>query len=102
MKNIKAIIVLGFIAGTALFESCVKDLDRVPFYEQTSATVYNDAANYRSLIAKVYAGLAVSGQQGPAGKPDISGNEGTIIRCIVVNCCRRLFVKRHSIEVFYT
>ena len=73
MKNIKAIIVLGFIAGTALFESCVKDLDRVPFYEQTSATVYNDAANYRSLIAKVYAGLAVSGQQGPAGKPDISG-----------------------------
>ena len=73
MKNIKAIIILGFIAGTTLFESCVKDLDRVPFYEQTSATVYNDAANYRSLIAKVYAGLAVSGQQGPAGKPDISG-----------------------------
>ncbi len=73
MKNIKAILILGFIASTTLFESCIKDLDRVPFYEQTSATVYNDAANYRSLIAKVYAGLAVSGQKGPDGKPDISG-----------------------------
>jgi hypothetical protein len=56
-----------------VFESCTKDLDRVPFYEVTSATVYNDPANYRSILAKIYAGLALSGQQGPAGKADISG-----------------------------
>ena len=73
MKNSKNIILLGFIAVISVFESCVKDLDRVPFYEVTSATVYNDPANYRSIIAKVYAGLALSGQQGPAGKADISG-----------------------------
>lgn len=53
--------------------SCVKDLDRVPFIDVTSATVYNNPANYKQILAKVYAGLAVSGQQGPAGKPDISG-----------------------------
>jgi hypothetical protein len=53
--------------------SCIKDLDRVPYVEVTSATVYNDAKNYKPILAKLYAGLAVSGQQGPSGKPDISG-----------------------------
>src|SRR5690348_4087563 len=64
-----------FIAAVAilLFESCTKDLDRKPFYSATSATVYNDFSNYKLILAKIYAGLAVSGQQGPAGKPDISG-----------------------------
>ena len=39
----------------------------------TEANVFNDASSYRSFLAKVYAGLAVSGQQGPAGRPDIQG-----------------------------
>ena len=73
MKNIKNSIIICSILAMTMLESCVKDLDRVPVYDITSATVYNDPANYRSIIAKVYAGLAVSGQQGPAGKPDISG-----------------------------
>ncbi len=73
MQNSKKIIFFALITALTVFESCVKDLDRVPFYDITSATVYNDPANYRAIIAKVYAGLAVSGQQGPAGKPDISG-----------------------------
>ena len=73
MKNSKKIIFLGLILALTIFESCVKDLDRVPYYDISSATVYNDPANYRAIIAKVYAGLAVSGQEGPAGKPDISG-----------------------------
>ena len=34
---------------------------------------FNDPATYRAFIAKVYAGLAVSGQQGAAGQPDIQG-----------------------------
>ncbi len=73
MKNSKKMIFLGLIAVMTVFESCIKDLDRVPVYDVTSATVYNDPANYRAIIAKVYSGLALSGQQGPAGKPDISG-----------------------------
>lgn len=39
----------------------------------TSANVFNDPNSYKAFLAKVYAGLAVSGQQGPAGNPDISG-----------------------------
>lgn len=39
----------------------------------TEANVFNDPGSYRSFIARVYAGLAVSGQQGPAGQPDIQG-----------------------------
>jgi starch-binding outer membrane protein, SusD/RagB family len=74
MKNSKKIIFFGLLmTALTVFESCLKDLDRVPVYDVTSATVYNDPANYRSIIAKVYAGLALSGQQGPAGKADISG-----------------------------
>ena len=35
--------------------------------------VITDPANYIHVLAKLYAGLAVSGQQGPSGQPDISG-----------------------------
>lgn len=53
--------------------SCTKDLDREPFYDITSASVYKDFTNYKQILAKLYAGYAVSGQQGPAGNADISG-----------------------------
>jgi len=39
----------------------------------TEANVFNDPNSYLAFIAKVYGGLAVSGQQGAAGQPDISG-----------------------------
>ncbi len=53
--------------------SCTKDLNRLPFYDVTSATIYSNFANYKAVLAKLYVGYAISGQQGPAGKPDISG-----------------------------
>jgi len=66
------------VAAMAMATSCVNDLDRVPKYEVTSASVYADFANYKPVLARLYATLAVSGQQGPSGKPDISGiDEGT-------------------------
>ena len=61
------------------FSACFNDLDTVPLDkdEITSAVVYDDPDSYRQVLAKLYAGLAVTGQQGPAGQPDISGiNEG--------------------------
>src|SRR3989304_3850560 len=39
----------------------------------TEANIFNDPSSYRAFIARVYAGLAVSGQQGPHGRADISG-----------------------------
>ncbi|MGC9471616.1 MAG: RagB/SusD family nutrient uptake outer membrane protein [Bacteroidales bacterium] len=60
---------------TLVLASCVKDLDTVPLDpdEITSATVFETLDGYTSVLAKAYAGLALSGQQGPAGMPDISG-----------------------------
>jgi len=67
-----SLLVAALVIG---FASCVKDLDTVPLDkdEITSATVYDNPASYYQVLAKVYAGMAVSGQQGPAGMPDISG-----------------------------
>jgi hypothetical protein len=55
--------------------SCTKDLNTVPIdpLVVTSVTVYKDAHAYKQVLAKCYAGLAVSGQQGPHGNPDIRG-----------------------------
>jgi starch-binding outer membrane protein, SusD/RagB family len=71
IKNIGKISAV--VCGLVAMQACVNDLDRQPFIEVTSATVYKDPASYSQVLAKLYAGLAVSGQQGPAGQPDISG-----------------------------
>ncbi len=73
MKNIiYKILVFGLLVA---FTSCVNDLDVVPIDpdSQTSATVYDDPNAYRQILAKIYAGFVVTGQQGPSGMPDIAG-----------------------------
>ncbi len=67
-----AIVLAGLVL---VLPSCIKDLDTVPIDPDvvTSATVYDDPASYKMVLAKLYAGLAVTGQTGPAGNPDISG-----------------------------
>jgi hypothetical protein len=72
-RHIKKIILSGIVALTVA--SCTDDLDQVPPYELTSATVYQDFNNYKQVLAKLYAGYAVTGQQGPAGNPDITGGD---------------------------
>lgn len=55
--------------------SCINDLDTLPLDQDvvTSEDVYSNPENYKSVLAKLYAGLAVSGQEGPAGNNDLSG-----------------------------
>jgi hypothetical protein len=53
--------------------SCTKDLDQVPSYSANSEAIYRDPALTFQALARLYATLAVSGQSGPAGLPDISG-----------------------------
>ncbi len=72
MKN-KFFKSLMAAALVIIFTGCAKTLDRKPPYDVTSATVYDKFSNYKSILAKLYAGLAVSGQQGPSGRPDIFG-----------------------------
>jgi hypothetical protein len=68
------ISVFVIIAITAL-TSCVNDLDTLPLDKDviTSVDVYAKPENYKGVLAKLYAGLAVSGQQGAAGMNDLSG-----------------------------
>lgn len=60
-----AVLVLGAVGCT--------DTTVEPKSTVTDANVFNDANSYRAFLAKVYAGLAVSGQQGAAGRGDIEG-----------------------------
>ncbi len=55
--------------------SCTKELDKIEIDEDiySSEVFYQDEASYKQFLAKLYAGLAVSGQQGPAGNSDIAG-----------------------------
>ncbi|SIT84545.1 RagB/SusD family nutrient uptake outer membrane protein [Pontibacter indicus] len=70
-RYLKTILCAGLMAVAAT--SCVDDLEREPFYEATSASVYRDFANYKPILAKLYAGFALTGQQGPSGRPDVGG-----------------------------
>ena len=52
--------------------SCT-DVTTEPKSTVTGANVFNDPSSYRAFLARIYTGLAVTGQQGPAGKADIQG-----------------------------
>jgi hypothetical protein len=60
-----ALLILGGAACT--------DTTELPTSTITDDTYFDDPSSYRTLLAKIYAGLAVSGQEGPAGNGDIKG-----------------------------
>ena len=49
------------------------DTTELPITTISDTNYFNDPSSYRAFLARIYAGLAVSGQQGPAGNPDIKG-----------------------------
>ncbi|MFN2637919.1 MAG: RagB/SusD family nutrient uptake outer membrane protein [Gemmatimonadaceae bacterium] len=49
------------------------DLTVEPKSSITDASVFSDPASYRAFLAKLYAGLVVTGQNGPDNNPDIVG-----------------------------
>ncbi|MFM2393034.1 MAG: hypothetical protein RLZZ546_1016, partial [Bacteroidota bacterium] len=75
MKSLifKAHILFFLIMFTT--NGCFSDLNTKPLDKDitTSADVFNDPTAYKRVLAKLYAGLAVTGQEGPSGKGDIGG-----------------------------
>ena len=73
MKNLTiTLLAFVFIFGHT---GCFKDLNTVPLdpLDVTADLVFEDPAAYKQFLARIYAGLSVSGQEGPSGRPDISG-----------------------------
>jgi len=84
MKN-KLIKYVGFLLVVALVAaSCAKKLDLFPTNDLTPEKAFANAAGYKSVLAKIYGTLAITGNTGPAGNPDISGglDEGSQVAFI--------------------
>src|SRR5690242_4360250 len=60
-----ALLLQGVVACT--------DPTVAPKSSVSDANFFSDTSSYTAFLAKIYAGLALSGQQGPAGEPDILG-----------------------------
>lgn len=58
---------------TGALSACTKDLDRSPFYDLNTESVYTDPANYIRVLAKCYAGFNLSGN---SGSPDVFAGQG--------------------------
>ena len=68
MKHITNIaLTILILAATACTGLDIQPKDRT-----TPENLFEDESSYRAFIARIYAGIAVTGQQGPAGQADIS------------------------------
>lgn len=72
-RILAAFALLAMVFGIAV--SCTGDLTTTPIDDSitTSADVYETPGDFEQVLAKLYAGFAVTGQQGPAGNADIQG-----------------------------
>lgn len=71
-RTIKMVIVV--FTCFALVQSCDDRFDLQPEDERLTAdAAFEDPAAYKEFLAKIYAGISLSGQQGPAGSPDLAG-----------------------------
>jgi hypothetical protein len=72
-KIISQVSVCFAVLFVVTIQSCTKKLDLTPTNDVTSAKVYANLAGYKSVLAKVYAAFALTGNQGPAGNGDVQG-----------------------------
>jgi hypothetical protein len=81
MKNsLKYILAILFIGSAGLsFTSCINDLDTIPLDpdELVSEKVFGkDLPPYTEALAKIYAGMAMSGNESGDGDADVAGVDG--------------------------
>lgn len=72
LRTIKSIFLVFAIA--LFVQSCADRLDLQPEDERlTGDAAFEDPEAYKEFLAKLYAGISLSGQEGPAGSPDLAG-----------------------------
>jgi hypothetical protein len=64
---------LALASALLLGAAACTDITSEPTSSVTGANIFNDPGSYRAFLAKLYGGLQVTGQQGPAGAGDIEG-----------------------------
>lgn len=84
MKRSTIIKLFGGLMSVLLLASCAKKLDLFPQNDLTPEKAYATAEGYRMVLAKIYGTLSITGNQGPAGQPDIGGglDEGSQVAFI--------------------
>lgn len=80
--NIKFFTLITVAA--VLLASCAKKLDIFPTNGKSSAQIYSSPEGYKSVLAKLYSTLSLTGAKGPADSPDIGGglDEGSQVAFI--------------------
>jgi len=58
------------LASSVLVATTGCDITTQPKSTVTDATIFDDPASYQAFLAKLYAGLSLTGQQGPSGNGD--------------------------------
>ncbi|MBT8267468.1 MAG: RagB/SusD family nutrient uptake outer membrane protein [Bacteroidia bacterium] len=72
IRTLKSIFIV--LAVVCFTQSCENKLDLSPEDDRLTAdAAFEDPASYRAFLAKIYAGISLSGQEGPAGNPDLAG-----------------------------
>nr|WP_282042472.1 RagB/SusD family nutrient uptake outer membrane protein [Winogradskyella flava] len=72
LRTIKSILTV--FAFVLLVQSCEDRLDLQPEDNRLTAdAAFEDPAAYKQFLGKIYAGISLSGQEGPAGAPDLQG-----------------------------
>ncbi len=81
MKTVKYkfLLIAAIVFMVAGLSSCLDDLNTIPLdkEELVSDVVFGgELGPYQELLAKIYAGMAISGNSGGDGDPDVAGVDG--------------------------
>lgn len=75
--NYRILPIALIVFVVSFMTSCTDDLSTTPLDDDTltSASLYENQQDYKQVLAKLYAGLALTGQVGGAGAPDIESDD---------------------------
>src|SRR3954454_6503059 len=71
--KIKLRVLAAASAALLAAAAACTDITTQPQSTVTGSNIFNDPASYQAFLAKIYGGLSLTGQQGPAGAGDIEG-----------------------------
>lgn len=78
---------------TLVASSCTDVLDQMPTTEDTSKEVYADAANYKKVLAKIYASYVLAGQGQGGDNGDLRASTNKTFPVAISICKKPLPMK---------